>query len=91
MLMLVPFAAQIAFTSSANGKEPELLEPGLLPTLASMLQLSLPRPALLRALKVLKLCTGVSGPQHLPSWNLVREATGVAGLLREDCQWNHNI
>jgi hypothetical protein len=36
-----------------------------------MLQLSLPRPALLRALKVLKLCTGVCGPQHLPSWNLV--------------------
>jgi len=61
---------KIAFTSASNGKEPELLEPGLLPTLASMLQTTLPRPALLRVLKVLKLCTGMCGPQHLPSWNL---------------------
>jgi len=63
--------AQIAFTSACSGKEQELLEPSLLPTLASMLQSNLPRPALLRALKVLKLCTNMCGPQHLPSWNLV--------------------
>ena len=66
-----PTMPQIAFTSAANGKEQELLEPGLLPTLASMLQCNLPRAAMLRALKVLKLCTSMSGPQHLSSWNLV--------------------